>query len=125
MPAGDGCAGLSAIGDATLSAATDRMQHEARTLARMRRPRHVVQVMEVGNGRLSLSDGDSEVAFVCMELAEGQSLRTWITSERRPLPSVVAVFRDLAGHRGDRPLEDDALVVCVDWYGREARDGTV
>ncbi|MFI1467705.1 PP2C family protein-serine/threonine phosphatase [Streptomyces wuyuanensis] len=29
-----------------------------------------------------------------------------------------AVLRELAGHHGDRPLDDDALVVCLDWYGR-------
>ncbi|OMI34670.1 PP2C family protein-serine/threonine phosphatase [Streptomyces sparsogenes] len=30
-----------------------------------------------------------------------------------------AVLRELAGFRGDTPLDDDALVVCLDWYGRD------
>ncbi|MGP4000159.1 PP2C family protein-serine/threonine phosphatase [Streptomyces sp. 8N706] len=36
-----------------------------------------------------------------------------------PPPQVPrAVLRELAGYRADTPLEDDALVVCLDWYGR-------
>ncbi|MEU2157613.1 PP2C family protein-serine/threonine phosphatase [Streptomyces sp. NPDC019396] len=34
-----------------------------------------------------------------------------------------AVLRELAGHCGDKPLEDDALVVCLDWFGRESGAG--
>ncbi|MEV1052050.1 PP2C family protein-serine/threonine phosphatase [Streptomyces sp. NPDC049887] len=34
-----------------------------------------------------------------------------------------AVLRELAGHRGDKPLDDDALVVCLDWYGRGSGSG--
>ncbi|MEU2490553.1 GAF domain-containing SpoIIE family protein phosphatase [Streptomyces sp. NPDC007883] len=34
-----------------------------------------------------------------------------------------AVLRELAGHRGAKPLDDDALVVCLDWYGRGAGSG--
>ncbi|MCZ7457203.1 PP2C family protein-serine/threonine phosphatase [Streptomyces sp. WMMC940] len=34
-----------------------------------------------------------------------------------------AVLRELAGHRGDQPLDDDALVVCLDWYGRGSGSG--
>ncbi|MFD4587626.1 PP2C family protein-serine/threonine phosphatase [Streptomyces sp. NPDC058423] len=34
-----------------------------------------------------------------------------------------AVLRELAGHRGTKPLDDDALVVCLDWYGRGAVSG--
>ncbi|MGV9688793.1 PP2C family protein-serine/threonine phosphatase [Streptomyces sp. NPDC003444] len=30
-----------------------------------------------------------------------------------------AVLRELAAYHGDAPLEDDALVVCLDWYGRQ------
>ncbi|MFF4169619.1 PP2C family protein-serine/threonine phosphatase [Streptomyces sp. NPDC001744] len=32
-----------------------------------------------------------------------------------------AILRELATHHGDSPLEDDALVVCLDWYGRRGR----
>ncbi|MEU2111066.1 PP2C family protein-serine/threonine phosphatase [Streptomyces sp. NPDC019507] len=34
-----------------------------------------------------------------------------------------AVLRELAGHRGTKPLDDDALVVCLDWYGRGTGSG--
>ncbi|MGI5404520.1 PP2C family protein-serine/threonine phosphatase [Streptomyces sp. CA-135486] len=30
-----------------------------------------------------------------------------------------AVLRELAGYHGETPLDDDALVVCLDWRGRE------
>ncbi|MEU2721975.1 PP2C family protein-serine/threonine phosphatase [Streptomyces smyrnaeus] len=30
----------------------------------------------------------------------------------------VAVLRELAAYRDEAPLHDDALVMCVDWYGR-------
>ncbi|MEV6653659.1 PP2C family protein-serine/threonine phosphatase [Streptomyces sp. NPDC051219] len=30
-----------------------------------------------------------------------------------------AVLRELASYRGETPLDDDALVVCLDWYGRQ------
>ncbi|MGP3989418.1 PP2C family protein-serine/threonine phosphatase [Streptomyces sp. 3N207] len=30
----------------------------------------------------------------------------------------VAVLRELAAYRGEAPLQDDALVMCVDWHGR-------
>ncbi|MGH3118047.1 MAG: PP2C family protein-serine/threonine phosphatase [Streptomyces sp.] len=33
-----------------------------------------------------------------------------------------AVLRELADHRGASPLDDDALVVCVDWYGQGQAD---
>ncbi|MGW1138055.1 PP2C family protein-serine/threonine phosphatase [Streptomyces zhihengii] len=29
-----------------------------------------------------------------------------------------AVLRELAGYHGESPLDDDALVICLDWYGR-------
>ncbi|MFE7775275.1 PP2C family protein-serine/threonine phosphatase [Streptomyces sp. NPDC057445] len=32
-----------------------------------------------------------------------------------------AVLRELAGYHGDKPLDDDALVVCLDWHGRAGR----
>ncbi|MET8677898.1 PP2C family protein-serine/threonine phosphatase [Streptomyces sp. NPDC004647] len=36
-----------------------------------------------------------------------------------PPPQVPrAVLREHAGYRGDTPLDDDALIVCLDWYGR-------
>ncbi|MGI5352820.1 PP2C family protein-serine/threonine phosphatase [Streptomyces sp. CA-250714] len=31
----------------------------------------------------------------------------------------VEVLRELAAYRGEAPLQDDALVMCVDWRGRE------
>ncbi|MEU0133952.1 PP2C family protein-serine/threonine phosphatase [Streptomyces sp. NPDC006296] len=44
-------------------------------------------------------------------------------SAHRLLPSVqvpLAVLRDLREHRGATPLDDDALVICMDWFGRES-----
>ncbi|MDT9682854.1 PP2C family protein-serine/threonine phosphatase [Streptomyces sp. TRM76323] len=35
-----------------------------------------------------------------------------------------AVLRDLSEHRGEPPLDDDALVVCLDWYGRPGAGNT-
>ncbi|QNP61726.1 PP2C family protein-serine/threonine phosphatase [Streptomyces genisteinicus] len=34
-----------------------------------------------------------------------------------------AVLRELAGYHGETPLDDDALVVCLDWYGRPDAGG--
>ncbi|WP_405783188.1 PP2C family protein-serine/threonine phosphatase [Streptomyces sp. NBC_00859] len=45
-------------------------------------------------------------------------------SAHRFLPSAQvprAVLRDLGNHRGSSPLDDDALVVCLDWFGRRHR----
>ncbi|MGW5865195.1 PP2C family protein-serine/threonine phosphatase [Streptomyces sp. NPDC055239] len=42
-------------------------------------------------------------------------------SAHRLLPAAQvpqAVLRDLADYRGSLPLDDDALVVCLDWFGR-------
>ncbi|GGV23067.1 phosphatase [Streptomyces longisporoflavus] len=37
-----------------------------------------------------------------------------------PAPQVPqAVLRDLGEYRGSLPLDDDALVVCLDWFGRQ------
>ncbi|MET7937892.1 PP2C family protein-serine/threonine phosphatase [Streptomyces sp. NPDC005322] len=34
-----------------------------------------------------------------------------------------AILRELVEFHGDTPLDDDALVVCLDWYGRGEHDG--
>lgn len=75
---------------------TERMLREARALAKLRRPRHVVQVMEVGSGALSCSSGAIEVAFVSMELVEGETLRVWLSRGDRSLEQIVATFQCLA-----------------------------
>ena len=78
------------------SADTERMLTEARALAKLKRPRHVVQVMEVGRGSLSCSSGDIDVAFVSMELVEGETLRVWLARGDRSLEQIVAAFQCLA-----------------------------
>ncbi|MFG2872672.1 PP2C family protein-serine/threonine phosphatase [Streptomyces sp. NPDC048338] len=37
-----------------------------------------------------------------------------------PTQVPAALLRELAAHHGDTPLDDDALVVCLDWHGRPA-----
>lgn len=78
------------------SAATDRMLIEARTLAQLRRPRHVVQVMEAGSGTLSSPSGSMNVMFVSMEFVEGETVRTWLAGATRSLVQIVTAFQCLA-----------------------------
>ncbi|SCK48317.1 PP2C family protein-serine/threonine phosphatase [Streptomyces sp. WMMB 322] len=56
----------------------------------------------------------------------GESSLTRALNANRLLPAAQvpqAVLRDLAGYRGVAPLDDDALVLCVDWHGRGAAEG--
>lgn len=56
----------------------------------------------------------------------GQHSLTRSLNANRLLPAEQvpqAVLRDLADHRGIAPLDDDALVLCVDWQGRGAANG--
>ncbi|MBK8409737.1 MAG: hypothetical protein IPL19_17370 [Sandaracinaceae bacterium] len=60
-----------AIKVAPATAASQRMLEEARALARLKRPRFVVQVWETASGRLSGSVFDGLVNYIVMELVTG------------------------------------------------------
>jgi serine/threonine-protein kinase len=69
---------------------------EARLLAQLRRPRHVVHVMEAGSGSLLSASGSIGVAYVSMEFVEGETMRTWLARGDRTLEQIVAAFQCLA-----------------------------
>ncbi|WP_455361368.1 PP2C family protein-serine/threonine phosphatase [Streptomyces sp. SYSU K21746] len=50
-----------------------------------------------------------------------RALARSLTGTRLLPPTQVpgAVLRELATYRGEAPLEDDALVLCLDWHGRQ------
>ncbi|MFD9504290.1 PP2C family protein-serine/threonine phosphatase [Streptomyces sp. NPDC060035] len=52
-------------------------------------------------------------------LARSLSAHRFLPSEQVPL----AVLRDLRDYRSANPLDDDALVVCLDWFGRQPSTG--
>jgi len=70
------------------------MFNEGRALAQLSRPRHVVQVFEVGQSELTSLSFKASVDFVVMELIEGMSLRTWMATAD---PSHEATLSMLAG----------------------------
>ncbi|MET8114876.1 PP2C family protein-serine/threonine phosphatase [Streptomyces prasinus] len=70
------------------------------------------------------SDGVYEAAASTGEKYGERALARALTATRL-LPAAQvpgAVLRELAAYRGETPVDDDALVVCLDWYGR-AGDG--
>ncbi|MFI2781290.1 PP2C family protein-serine/threonine phosphatase [Streptomyces sp. ALB3] len=81
--------------------------------------------VEPGDRLLIGSDGVYESASAAGErygqraLARSLSAHRFLPSEQVPL----AVLRDLRDHRGATPLDDDALVVCMDWFGRQSSAG--
>ncbi|MEU1125409.1 PP2C family protein-serine/threonine phosphatase [Streptomyces sp. NPDC005899] len=81
--------------------------------------------VEPGDRLLIGSDGVYETASTAGEhygqraLARSLSAHRFLPSEQVPL----AVLRDLRDYRGATPLDDDALVVCMDWFGRESAGG--
>ncbi|MEV6260602.1 PP2C family protein-serine/threonine phosphatase [Streptomyces sp. NPDC051784] len=76
--------------------------------------------VEPGDRLLIGSDGVYDSASKAGErygeraLARSLSAHRLLPSEQVPL----AVLRDLRDHRSAVPLDDDALVVCLDWFGR-------
>ncbi|MER5465394.1 PP2C family protein-serine/threonine phosphatase [Streptomyces sp. NPDC002668] len=80
-----------------------------------------------GDRLLLGTDGVYDAASPVGERYGERALAHALTSTRLLPPAQVpgAVLRELAGYHGETPLNDDALVVCLDWNGRpagEARD---
>ncbi|MFD8803540.1 PP2C family protein-serine/threonine phosphatase [Streptomyces atroolivaceus] len=81
--------------------------------------------VEPGDRLLIGSDGVYDSASAAGE-RYGQRALALSLSAHRFLPSEQvpqAVLRDLRDYRGATPLDDDALVVCLDWFGRQSSTG--
>ncbi|MGW6023836.1 PP2C family protein-serine/threonine phosphatase [Streptomyces sp. NPDC055099] len=77
--------------------------------------------LEPGDRILVSSDGVYESVSKAGERYGERALARSLSAHRL-LPAAQvpqAVLRDLAEYRGALPLEDDALVVCLDWFGRQ------
>ncbi|RSS35664.1 PP2C family protein-serine/threonine phosphatase [Streptomyces sp. WAC08241] len=77
-----------------------------------------------GDRLLFGSDGVYDAASPDGETYGDRALaRALIATKLLPSSQVPgAVLRELAAYHGDAPLEDDALVVCLDWHGRQEGD---
>ncbi|MBV1939331.1 PP2C family protein-serine/threonine phosphatase [Streptomyces sp. BV286] len=77
--------------------------------------------IEPGDRLVFVSDGVHAVAGPGGERYGERALARAISSTSLVPPAEVpgAVLRELTGHRGEIEADDDALVVCVDWYGRQ------
>lgn len=77
--------------------------------------------MEPGDRVLVGSDGVYDSVSVAGERYGERALARSLSAHRF-LPSTQvprAVLRDMGDYRGASPLDDDALVVCLDWFGRQ------
>ncbi|MGK5695120.1 PP2C family protein-serine/threonine phosphatase [Streptomyces sp. URMC 128] len=77
--------------------------------------------VEPGDRLVFVSDGVYDVASPGGE-AYGDAALARAMQSTRLLPAAEvprAVLRELSGHRGRSVPDDDALVVCLDWRGRE------
>lgn len=76
--------------------------------------------VEPGDRLVFVSDGVYAVASPEGERYGERALARAVTATRLLPPAEVprALLRELSGHRGDPAPVDDALVVCLDWYGR-------
>ncbi|MET8027250.1 PP2C family protein-serine/threonine phosphatase [Streptomyces avermitilis] len=75
--------------------------------------------VEPGDRLVFVSDGVHDVAAPGGEKYGEKALTRAITATRL-LPAAEvphAILRELSGHRGGPSPTDDALVVCLDWYG--------
>ena len=77
--------------------------------------------VEPGDRLIFVSDGVYEVASPGGETYGDAALARAILSTRLLSAAEVprAVLRELTGHRGRTAPNDDALVVCLDWRGRQ------
>ncbi|MFD0209947.1 PP2C family protein-serine/threonine phosphatase, partial [Streptomyces hirsutus] len=66
------------------------------------------------------SDGVYDATSSAGEKYSERALARALMATRLLPPAQVpgAVLRELATYRGESPVDDDALVVCLDWYGR-------
>ncbi|MFG2862277.1 PP2C family protein-serine/threonine phosphatase [Streptomyces sioyaensis] len=74
-----------------------------------------------GDRLLFVSDGVYDVASPAGERYQERALAQAVRATRF-LPSAQvprAVLQELAGHRGQVPVDDDAMIVCLDWQGRQ------
>ena len=78
-----------------------------------------------GDRLLFGSDGVYDALSPSGESYGERALARALGSTRLLPPTQVpqAILRQLAGFRSENPLDDDALVVCLDWYGRKERSG--
>ncbi|WP_050800397.1 PP2C family protein-serine/threonine phosphatase [Streptomyces himastatinicus] len=78
-----------------------------------------------GDRLLFGSDGVYEALSPSGESYGERALTRALGNTRLLPPTQVpqAVLHQLAGFRPESPLDDDALVVCLDWYGRKERRG--
>lgn len=109
----DGVDRLVAAGRALRSAAPHRLPD---ALRRVLRAHWAVQEAEL----LFVSDGVHGVAAAGGE-AYGERALARAAGNASLLPAAdvpAAVLRELAGHRGRPEPDDDALVMCLDWFGR-------
>lgn len=76
--------------------------------------------LEPGDRILVGSDGVYNGVSAVGELYGERALARSLSAHRLLPASQVpqAVLRDLSAYRGSLPLDDDALVVCLDWFGR-------
>ncbi|ORT55663.1 PP2C family protein-serine/threonine phosphatase [Streptomyces sp. CB03238] len=75
--------------------------------------------VRAGDRLLFASDGVYDVPSSTGERYGQSALARSLTATRLlPAPQVPgAVLRELATYHGEMPLDDDALVVCLDWHG--------
>ncbi|MGW2856858.1 PP2C family protein-serine/threonine phosphatase, partial [Streptomyces sp. NPDC001215] len=86
---------------------------------------YVAQEIDVqpGDRLVFVSDGVYSVLAPGGETYGEKALAKAIAATRL-LPAAEvprAVLRELSDHRGGPTAEDDALVVCLDWFGRQPR----
>ncbi|MER5478365.1 PP2C family protein-serine/threonine phosphatase [Streptomyces sp. NPDC002734] len=84
---------------------------------------YVAQEFQVipGDRLIFVSDGVHAVASPKGE-AYGDAALSGAIQSSRLLPAAEvprAILRELTGHRGKRLPDDDALIVCLDWHGRQ------
>ena len=90
---------LKLVGTSRSTRATERLEREARAIARLAHP-NVVAVHDVGR-----HDGQ---LFIAMEYVAGASLTTWLTTERRNQRDIVDAFVQAA--RGLAAAHDAGLI---------------
>ncbi|MFF8288701.1 PP2C family protein-serine/threonine phosphatase [Streptomyces sp. NPDC016309] len=79
---------------------------------------------EPGDRLLFASDGVYTTPSATTGEAYGEQVLARALSAARLLPPTqvpAAMMRELTAHHGDNPLDDDALVICLDWHGRPAQ----